>query len=95
MLSVRERENSVAVRFLEQGLEKTLLTRTVLLTTPAPVTLNLLDTMTDRSRSYLESLDYREGTVVAPGAQECGPARLFLHRYPDASHEFGSAAADQ
>ena len=65
VLSVKEQDNKVAIRFFSQNVEKTLHSRTVLLTPPAPVVLGILDSMSKSTRAYLESLQYREGTVVA------------------------------
>ena len=70
VLSVRETENGVALRVQSERDEKVFYSRTALLTTPAPLTLKVIEGISETSRGYLASLDYREGTVVALGFKE-------------------------
>ena len=81
--AVSEEQDDVRVRYVEGTEEKEILARTVMLTVPAPVVLKILDKMNPVCRSFLSSLRYGEGTVVALGFRDTELARFSYIVTPD------------
>ncbi|NJN68429.1 MAG: FAD-dependent oxidoreductase, partial [Chloroflexaceae bacterium] len=69
VLSVSDETGRVRVVVNHQGKHEALLARSVIVTTPAMVTLKLLTSMSDHCRAFLRSVQYRGGTVIAVGVR--------------------------
>ncbi|ATB27520.1 FAD-dependent oxidoreductase [Melittangium boletus] len=80
---VRQEERRVCVEYSQGGVQHKAHARAVLLTTPGPVALGLLEQVDEPSRSFLGSLRYSQGVVVALGISNAVLERFSYLVAPD------------